>query len=90
MKKISIYAIIFLCLIGFRSVIASDVVNINTANAETIAENLYGVGPTKAAAIVKFREKHGPFPSIASLISVVGIGEKTLEKNRALIILADK
>ena len=89
MKKISFYSIIFLCLISIKSLMAAEIVNINTANAITIAENLSGIGPAKATAIVTFREKHGPFPSIESLISVVGIGEKTLEKNKGLIILTN-
>lgn len=90
MKKISLYLIVFLCLIGIKSIIAAEIVNINTADAETISANLSGIGPIKAAAIVKFREKHGPFPSVDSLISVVGIGEKTLDKNKNLIILVDQ
>ena len=90
MKIKSLYLIIFLCLMGVKSLMATEMVNINTADAVTIAENLSGIGPKKAAAIVEFRTKHGPFPTVHSLISVVGIGEKTLEKNKNLIILADQ
>ena len=38
-------------------------VNINTANAETLAMELTGIGPALAAAIVADREANGEFPS---------------------------
>lgn len=58
-------------------------VNVNTADAETIAAELNGVGLSKAKAIVEYREKHGPFKSPEDLSLVKGIGERTVERNRA-------
>ena len=58
-------------------------VDINTADAETISAELNGIGLTKAKAIVEYREKHGPFRSADDLTLVKGIGEKTVERNRA-------
>lgn len=60
-------------------------VNINTADAETISKELDGVGLTKAKAIVEYREKHGPFKSPDDLSLVKGIGERTVDLNRANI-----
>ena len=60
-------------------------VNINTADAATLADRLNGVGMKKAEAIVSYREQHGPFKSVDSLLDVTGIGEATLEKNRAML-----
>jgi competence protein ComEA len=60
-------------------------VNINTADAETISRELEGVGLTKARAIVEYREKHGPFKSPDDLSLVKGIGERTVDLNRANI-----
>lgn len=60
-------------------------VNINTADAETISEELDGVGLTKAKAIVEYRKKHGPFKSPDDLSLVKGIGERTVDLNRANI-----
>jgi len=57
-------------------------VNINTADAETIAAELNGVGLSKAKAIVEYRTKHGPFRSVDDLSLVKGIGERILDKNR--------
>lgn len=57
-------------------------VNINTADAETIAAELKGVGLSKARAIVEYRKKHGPFQNPGDLSLVKGIGERTVELNR--------
>ncbi|HSN51273.1 MAG TPA: ComEA family DNA-binding protein [Woeseiaceae bacterium] len=63
-------------------------VNVNTADAETISESLQGVGLSKARAIIEYREKHGPFRSPDDLSLVKGIGERTVELNRADILVA--
>ena len=59
-------------------------ININTANAEQLAQ-LSGVGPAKAAAIVDYRDTNGPFKSVDELAQVRGIGEATIDKNRHLL-----
>ncbi|TCS94796.1 helix-hairpin-helix domain-containing protein [Hazenella coriacea] len=56
-------------------------VNINQATAIEL-QQLTGVGPSKAEAIIKYREENGPFRSVDQLTQVPGIGEKTLEKFR--------
>ena len=61
---------------------AAGPVDINTASAVTIAEGVNGIGATKAEAIVKYREKNGPFKSVDELGNVSGIGEATLKKIR--------
>ena len=57
-------------------------VNINSADAAHLEAELIGVGADKAAAIIQYREDHGPFASVDDLVNVKGIGEKTIEKNR--------
>lgn len=57
-------------------------VNINTADAQTLATNMNGVGLSKAEAIVAYRKANGPFHSIDDLAKVKGIGAKTVERNR--------
>ena len=64
-------------------------VNINTADAATISAELKGVGLAKAQAIVEYRKKHGPFRSPDDLSLVKGIGERTVEINRADIRVRD-
>lgn len=66
---------------------AAEMVNINAADATTLAQMLRGVGPNKAAAIVHYREANGPFATIESLSRVQGIGERTVEINRERITL---
>ena len=62
-------------------------VNVNQADAETIAAELKGIGLSKATAIVEHRTKNGPFKTVESLAEVKGIGLKTVEKNRSEILL---
>jgi competence protein ComEA len=54
-------------------------VKINIATVEEI-QTLEGIGPSKALAIVQYREEHGNFKTVEELLNVSGIGEKTLEK----------
>ena len=63
-------------------------VDINSADAETISAELNGVGLAKAKAIVEYREKHGPFKNAEDLSLVKGIGDRTVEINRANIRIA--
>jgi competence protein ComEA len=64
-------------------------VNVNTADADTIAAELNGVGLAKAKAIVEYRKKHGPFSSVDDLSLVKGIGERTVDMNRADIRVSE-
>ncbi len=62
-------------------------ININTADAQTIADNLYRVGIKKAEAIVMWREANGAFTSKDQLLEVKGIGEAILAANAERISL---
>ena len=62
-------------------------VNINTADAETLAMELSGVGPALAAAIVADRETNGMFTSPEALTRVRGIGNRILELNAGDILV---
>ena len=55
--------------------------DINSANAVSLAEHIQGVGPKLAKAIVEYREENGPFLSIEALINVKGLGPAILERN---------
>ena len=73
----------FLTLVAilFFAVSALAGININTADSQTL-QQLKGIGPTKANAIIEYREKHGPFQSADDLVNVKGIGKKTVDKIR--------
>jgi len=68
---------------------AADPVNVNTASAEEISQNLKGIGLSKAQSIVAYREAHGSFEHADELVNVKGIGIRTVDQNRGLILLND-
>ena len=59
----------------------TTLININSAG-ETELEELPGVGPVTAAAIIDYRTQNGPFATVDDLIDVTGIGPSTLEQIR--------
>lgn len=63
-------------LLNYSSLIFSEPVNINTASVEEPAENLKGVGPKKALAIIEYRQASGPFFTAEGITNVKGIGQK--------------
>ena len=74
-----------LTLLVFTSVAWANPLNINTASVDELAASISGVGPGKAAAIVAYREQHGPFGSVEDLTRVKGIGVKTIEAHRDIL-----
>ncbi len=62
-------------------------VNINKADAATLASALRGIGNARAQEVVRYREAYGPFTSVDELTEVKGIGKSTLDDNRARITL---
>jgi len=56
---------------------ALEPVNINTADAAAL-QQVNGLGPSKAKAIVDYRNEHGSFATVEDLVKVPGIGEKSL------------
>jgi len=81
-------AVASLLLIAGASALA-DPVNINTADAATLAAELNGVGPALAEAIVRDREQNGRYDSPEALMRVRGIGTRIVEQNRANILVDD-
>lgn len=65
----------------------AEPVDINHADAATIAAALSGVGQKKAEAIVAYRAEHGSFRSPEELARVKGIGARTVQINRENIRL---
>jgi competence protein ComEA len=57
------------------------ILNLNTATPADL-ERLPLIGPALAGRIVAFRQKHGPFPVVDSLVRVPGIGPATLARLR--------
>ncbi|KYD02045.1 helix-hairpin-helix domain-containing protein [Bacillus atrophaeus] len=59
-------------------------VNINTASLEEL-QAISGVGPSKAEAIIAYREENGKFQAVEDITNVSGIGEKSFEKIKSAI-----
>ena len=64
------------------------IINLNTADAPTLAREMDGIGDAKARAIVEHRQRNGAFRSIDDLALVKGIGSKTVEANRSRLTVA--
>ncbi|KZY31951.1 hypothetical protein A3729_08635 [Oleiphilus sp. HI0043] len=58
------------------SIQTSKAININSADAQTIAKALKGVGLKKAEAIVDYRERYGEFARLEELVAVKGISRR--------------
>lgn len=63
-----------------------QLISINKATSEEL-QTLPGIGPSKATAIIEYREQNGGFKHIDELLSISGIGSKTLEKFRDKITI---
>lgn len=61
-------------------------ISINTATQDELTA-LPGIGSTKAAAIITYRETNGPFTALDEIMNVTGIGESTYEKLKDYICL---
>ena len=63
---------------------ATEKINLNTASAEEL-DQLPGIGPAIAKAIIDYRTKNGPFKQIEDINAVKGIGDALFEKIKDLI-----
>jgi len=79
--KAVLAALAFLPILGW-----AEPVDINTADAATLARELKGIGPARAEAIIAWREDNGPFRSTDELALVRGISERVLEENRERMV----
>ena len=78
----TLFAVILLAIASLS--FAGEPIDINRADALEL-EQLHNVGPSKAQAIVDYREANGPFLQIEDLANVQGIGLKTVERNRDIL-----
>ena len=61
-------------------------IDVNTATASSLT-TLPQVGPKTAERIIAYRDSNGPFSSVEELTKVRGIGPKTIEKLRPLVMV---
>jgi competence ComEA-like helix-hairpin-helix protein len=75
------------CNVGFMDAQKkppAEPIDLNSASLEQL-EQLPGIGPSTAKAIVQFREKSGPFERVEDLLVIHGISKKRLEKLRPYV-----
>jgi competence ComEA-like helix-hairpin-helix protein len=60
--------------------------DLNSATVEQL-QQLPGIGPTIAKAIVRFREKSGPLQRVDDLLAVRGVSKTKLEKMRPYVVV---
>lgn len=58
--------------------------DLNTATVEQL-EQLPGIGPVTAEAIVRFRQKSGPFQRVEDLLAIRRISKSRLDKLRPYV-----
>lgn len=67
--------------------IIDGLLELNRATPDLLEAMLPGIGPSKAAAIIAWRDEHGPFLRVEDITNVPGIGEKTLQNIEHLLVV---
>lgn len=75
---------------GVGSVLAQDIapINVNSADPELLDE-LPGIGPSRAEAIIEERDANGDFENADDLTRVSGIGPATVDRMRDQVAFED-
>lgn len=86
-RMLSVFIILslFIGVSGIAGAGEAEKININTASEKELTQ-LEGIGPAKAAEIVKYREAKGSFETPEELMKVKGIGKKIFESNKDRIV----
>ncbi len=85
-----LFAGVFLIGLSLTGMAAGEgMIDINKADAATLASSLKGIGLKKAEEVVSYREQYGLFRSVDDLTLVRGIGPATVERNRDLMTVGD-
>ena len=87
--KLKNYCLVVLIGMLLSTGTMAGTVNINRAEVGELAENIHGIGPSLAQAIVNYRKQYGDFASIEELTGVRGIGLTIIKANRGVIVVKD-
>ena len=67
---------------------STGMVNINSAGAEAL-DTRPGMGPTRADAIIRYRDEHGIFAKLEDIMNVPGIGPGVFGNIKGSITVSD-
>ncbi|RZU98811.1 ComEA family DNA-binding protein [Spiribacter vilamensis] len=73
-------------LVAGAAVASEAPINVNEASVDRL-QQINGIGPATARAIIEDRERNGPFERIDAMTRVDGIGEVTLDGMRETIAI---
>lgn len=87
-RVVSVIALVVFVMVmaGFVSAQETTQININTATVDELVQ-LQRIGEAYAAKIVEYREVNGPFQKPEDIMNVPGIGPKTFDVNKDIIIV---
>ena len=85
----TVLCLMLLTLFQLPVLAADGKININTANQQELTL-LKRIGSKYATRIIKYREKNGDFKSPQDIVKVPGIGWKTFQVNKDVIIVAEE
>jgi competence protein ComEA len=83
-------ALLLVAAAGARKKPPAEPLDMNTATAAQAAqlEQVPGIGPATAKAIVQFRRKSGPFERIEDLLAIRGISARKLGQIRPYVTIS--
>lgn len=88
-KRMLLLAMVAVFVVAFAPALWADdlqKVNINKAGVEELMR-LKNVGKAYAERIVQYREENGPFKAPEDITKVKGIGMRTYEVNKEIIVV---
>ncbi|TFG92514.1 MAG: helix-hairpin-helix domain-containing protein [Syntrophobacterales bacterium] len=92
MKKYQKILVLFVAAVFMMSVASvalaseDEMININTAPVEQLIK-LKRIGPAYAERIIQYREANGTFTNSEDIMKVKGIGRKTYEANKDVMVV---
>lgn len=83
---LAVVSLVLSCTAFAKKTPPTHPIDLNTATVKQL-EQLPGVGPTTAKAIVEFRTKTGRFQRVTDLLVIRGVSESKLKKMRPYITI---
>jgi len=77
---------VFAADVPAQAEVKTAAINVNAATVKEL-KTLPGVGKVTAERIIAYRDANGFFASVDALTKVEGVGKKTLEKIRPLVVV---